>query len=78
MKAVLDIRDHKASFVMELLNNFSFVKVQSPTLSSPQTKEIADSRKKDIRKDFFAECFGMWENRDIDADTLRKQAWGIE
>ena len=29
MKAVLDIRESKASFVMELLDNFSFVKVQS-------------------------------------------------
>ena len=28
MKAVLDIKDSKASFVMELLGNFSFVKVQ--------------------------------------------------
>lgn len=27
MKAVLDIRDSRASFVMELLNSFSFVKV---------------------------------------------------
>ena len=27
MKAVLDIKDSKAPFVMELLNNFSFVKV---------------------------------------------------
>ena len=35
MKAVLDIKDNKASFVMELLNSFSFVKVQ------PITKEKA-------------------------------------
>ena len=28
MKAILDIKDGKASFVMELLGNFSFVKVQ--------------------------------------------------
>jgi len=31
MKAVLDIKDSKASFVMELLGNFSFVKVQPIT-----------------------------------------------
>ena len=31
MKAVLDIKDSKASFVMELLDNFSFVKVQPIT-----------------------------------------------
>ena len=31
MKAVLDIRDSKAAFVMELLGNFSFVKVRPIT-----------------------------------------------
>jgi len=31
MKAVLDIKDSKASFVMELLSSFSFVKVQPIT-----------------------------------------------
>jgi len=31
MKAVLDIKDSKASFVMELLGNFSYVKVKPIT-----------------------------------------------
>jgi len=31
MKAVLDIKDSKASFVMELLGNFSYIKVQPIT-----------------------------------------------
>ena len=31
-----------------------------------------------VKKDPFAETFGMWADRDIDATTLRKQAWGIE
>jgi hypothetical protein len=31
MKAVLDIKDSKALFLMELLGNFSFVKVQPIT-----------------------------------------------
>jgi len=31
MKAVLDIKDGKAAFVMELLGNFSFVKVRPIT-----------------------------------------------
>jgi len=31
MKAVLDIRDNKALFIMELLNSFSFVKVRPIT-----------------------------------------------
>jgi hypothetical protein len=28
MKVLVDIRDNKAAFIMELLNNFSFVKVK--------------------------------------------------
>ena len=31
MKAVLEIKDSKAQFIMELLNNFSFVKVKPIT-----------------------------------------------
>jgi len=41
--------------------------------------EIKNSAsKKNGKKDPFAETFGMWVDRDIDAKTLRKQAWGIE
>ena len=36
------------------------------------------AQKKGEKKDPFAETFGMWSDRDIDATTLRKQAWGIE
>jgi len=46
MKAVLDIKDSKASFVMELLGNFSFVKVQPITnekaLLLSEIKEAVD------------------------------------
>lgn len=31
MKVLLDIKDNKAAFIMELLNNFSFVKAKSLT-----------------------------------------------
>ncbi len=31
MKLLLDIKDNKAAFLMELLNNFKFVKVKSLT-----------------------------------------------
>ncbi|MDR0940954.1 MAG: hypothetical protein LBM68_01870 [Bacteroidales bacterium] len=30
------------------------------------------------QKDPFADVFGMWADREIDAKTLKKQAWGIE
>jgi hypothetical protein len=47
MKAVLDIHDSKASFVLELLENFSFVKVQPITnekaLLLREIKEAVDT-----------------------------------
>jgi len=46
MKAVLDIKDSKASFIMELLGNFSFVEVQPIThekaLLLSEIKEAVD------------------------------------
>ena len=41
--------------------------------------EVKNSaQKKVVKKDPFEEVFGIWADRDIDAKTLRKQAWGIE
>ena len=41
--------------------------------------EVKNSaHKKVVKKDPFAEVRGIWADRDIDAKTLRKQAWGIE
>jgi len=47
MKAILDIKDSKAPFVLELLGNFSFVKVQPITnekaLLLRELKEAVDT-----------------------------------
>lgn len=47
MKAILDVKDSKAVFLLELLNNFSFVKVQPITNEKAvllgQLKEAVDS-----------------------------------
>jgi polyhydroxyalkanoate synthesis regulator phasin len=47
MKVLLDIRENKALFLMELLNNFSFVKVQPITnekaLLLQELKEAVDT-----------------------------------
>jgi hypothetical protein len=31
-----------------------------------------------VKKDPHAEVWGIWSDRNIDAETLRKQAWRIE
>ena len=46
-------------------------------VSMPKRGKLAP-RKRLIKKDPFAEVYGMWVDRDIDAAKLRKQAWGIE
>ena len=47
MKAILDIKDNKAPFVMELLNSFAFVKVRTITnekaLLLTEIKEAVDN-----------------------------------
>ncbi|MCL2329473.1 MAG: hypothetical protein FWC39_13305 [Bacteroidetes bacterium] len=42
------------------------------------THKRAVSKKIAPQKDPFADVWGMWEGREIDGKTLRKQAWGIE
>lgn len=42
MKILLDIKDNKVSFVMELLNSLSFVKVQP--LTGEKAKQMSDIR----------------------------------
>ncbi|MCL2042136.1 MAG: hypothetical protein FWG84_08910 [Bacteroidales bacterium] len=90
MVMLLDIEENKVPFVMEWLNKFSFVKTQPVSEKKAfllrETKERVDTttemmnltRKKVVENDPFAEVRGIWADRNIDAKTLRKQAWGIE
>jgi len=47
MKVLVDVRDNKADFIMELLNNFSFVKAkaisQTKALLIEEIKEAVDN-----------------------------------
>ena len=45
MKILLDIKDNKADFVMELLRNFSFIKVKTLT---PHKAEIIEELKESV------------------------------
>ena len=85
MRVVLEIKESKALFFMELLNNFSFVKVQpvadEKRLHLPKTRkmkvkinEINDFTQGEvIKEDIFAETRGMWADRDIDIKKIRKE-----
>ncbi len=47
MKVILDIKDHKFSFVMELLKNFSFVKAKP---LSPYKAEVLESLREGVEE----------------------------
>ena len=62
-KVTLTIKDDKkVNFLMELLKQFDFIEI----------KKSDKSRMKNYN--FFASA-GMWKNREIDAEQLRRQAW---
>ena len=62
-KITLTIKDDKkVNFLMELLKQFDFIEINK------------SGQKKDEDYNFFASA-GLWKNREIDADKLRRQAW---
>jgi len=62
-KIILTIKDDKkVNFLMELLKQFDFIEI-----NKSEQKQVEDYN-------FFASA-GMWKNREIDAEQLRKQAW---
>jgi len=84
MKVLLDINESKALFFMELLNNFSFIKVHSinnettTALDSKyfNTRVINNVQEKKVKNTLFEESFGMWAGRnDIDPKKIRKESY---
>jgi hypothetical protein len=79
MKILLDIKESKVLFFMELLNNFSFVKSRPVTndLLLQEIREKADVvtkvNERIEKKPLFTETFGMWAGRDIDIKKIRKE-----
>ena len=65
-KIILTIKDgRKLRFLMELLKQFDFVEIE---------KSSSKSRISDKKHDLFASA-GMWKNREINSEELRKRAW---
>jgi hypothetical protein len=79
MRVLLDIKENKALFFLELLNNFSFVKYQpvAADFLLPEMKEeakvVENVNNKVKEEPLLAQCFGMWEGRDIDLKKIRKE-----
>jgi hypothetical protein len=61
---ILNIKDSsKLSFLMQLIKQLDFVEVAR-----------AKKKKAPAKYDFFSSA-GLWANREVDANELRKQAW---
>ena len=64
---VLD--DQKMDFLLKLFAQLDFISVEevSANQSAPDSSKHSNS---------ILDSAGLWEGRDIDAATLRQQAWG--
>ncbi len=65
-KIILTIKDDsKLSFFLKLMKQLDFVEVDKASFKQKSTSK---------KYDFFASA-GLWKNREVNADELRKQAW---
>lgn len=64
---VLNIKnEEKGKFLLDFLKQIEFIEVEEP----PVTKTTKE-------KESFRELFGIWKDRDIDLETIRKKAWKV-
>lgn len=71
-------RNAQAKKTLDYVLSLGFFKIKPDR--KPRRKKTADKRKLNLEqaKDPFAEVFGIWADRDIDAKELRRKAWGRE
>jgi len=65
-RIVLNVKDDtKISVLVTFLKEINFIDVERE-----ENKVLAASRKGDLRK-----LFGIWSNRDISLEDIRRKAW---
>lgn len=74
---IVEITDEsKTEFVETLLNQLDGIAFKEKAAKSAKKKSSKKKSQKNKKSDeLFAESFGMWKDRDIDAKELRKKAW---
>lgn len=65
----------KAQMLSEILSALDFVDAVEVAISKEEQEFSLTKEYSQAEKDFFATA-GLWKNRNIDAESLRKQAWG--
>lgn len=65
---VLNIKnEEKGKFLLDFLKQIEFIDVEESPAAKIKTKE----------EESFRELFGIWKDRDIDLETIRKKAWKV-
>ena len=68
---IIELKDlSKRNFLLELLTQFDFIELKTG-------KEAEEELKKGDDYDLF-ESAGLFANREIDANQLRKEAWRVQ
>lgn len=69
-KFIIELKDHsKRNFLLELLAQFDFIELKAE-------REEKEHSKEEEAYDLFQSA-GLFADRDIDANQLRKDAWRI-
>ena len=67
-RVLINIKDNeKADILLSLLRELPFVEIED-NRETPGRRQGAGTAK-------FSNIFGVWENRDIALDDIRKKAW---
>ena len=70
-KFIIELKDvSKRSFLVELLTQLDFIEVKSEKEERKQTEQEKEY-------DLFQSA-GLFANRDVDANQLRKDAWRVQ
>jgi len=66
---IVKLKDqNRKHFLLELLKQLDFIELITPESKKEQAKNDDD----------FFKAEGIWKDKDVDADNLRKQAWKIQ
>jgi hypothetical protein len=65
---VLNIKnEEKGKFLLDFLKQIEFVEIKKHPVKNTKAKD----------KESFRELFGIWKDRDIDLEAIRKKAWKV-
>lgn len=61
MKILLDVKENKVDFILELLNNFSFVKAKTVTPTKPDIDEVLLMAEESLAEEWLSEDDNRWD-----------------